>query len=91
MLENATFTVIAGIVIFSFAFLIFLARLFRKAKQGEALVITGARGIRVAFSGTVVIPVFEKMEIMDITLKTIVIARTAGDGLVCKDYMLAEI
>lgn len=91
MLENATFTIIAIVAIVVIAILIFLARLFRKAKQGEALVITGARGIRVAFSGTVVIPVFEKMEIMDITLKTIVIARTAGDGLVCKDNMRADI
>lgn len=91
MLENATLTIVVAVAVFAIAFLIFLARLFRKAKQGEALVITGARGIRVAFSGTVVIPVFEKMEIMDITLKTIVIARTAGDGLVCKDNMRADI
>ncbi|MEL6561398.1 MAG: flotillin family protein [Bacteroidota bacterium] len=91
MLENATLTIVVVAAVFAIAFLIFLARLFRKAKQGEALVITGARGIRVAFSGTVVIPVFEKMEIMDITLKTIVISRTAGDGLVCKDNMRADI
>ncbi|MGB3467159.1 MAG: flotillin family protein, partial [Cyclobacteriaceae bacterium] len=31
------------------------------------------------------------MERMDITLKTIVIARTGGDGLVCKDNMRADI
>ena len=91
MLENATiFTVLIGLGIL-FAVLIFAARLYQKAKQGEALVITGARGIRVAFSGTIIIPVFEKMEVMDITLKTIVISRTGGDGLVCQDNMRADI
>ncbi|MEL7147761.1 MAG: SPFH domain-containing protein, partial [Bacteroidota bacterium] len=89
--ENAVFTIILGSLVAVFAVFFFIARLYRKAKQGEALVITGARGIRVAFSGTVIIPVFEKMEVMDITLKTIVIARTGGDGLVCQDNMRADI
>ena len=53
--------------------------------------ITGIRGIRVSFSGTVVIPVLEKVEIMDISLSTIQIERIGKDGLVCKDNMRADI
>ncbi len=83
----------AGIIIaiILIAFLIFLARLYKKTRQGEAIVITGAGGTRVFFSGTIVVPVLHKMELMDITLKTVVISRTAGEGLVCKDNMRADI
>ena len=38
-----------------------------------------------------VVPVLHKLEIMDITLKTIVISRTGKEGLVCKDNMRADI
>lgn len=87
MMATSVF-IIAGVVI---AVFVFIAKIYNKAKQGQALVVTGARGIRVAFSGAIVIPVFEKIETMDITLKTIVISRTSGDGLVCKDNMRADI
>ena len=76
------------IVIGVFAFVV---RMYKKARQGEAIVITGAGGTRVFFSGTIVIPVLHKMELMDITLKTVQINRTGGEGLVCKDNMRADI
>ena len=46
---------------------------------------------RVSFSGIFVIPVIHKLERMDISLKTIVISRLAGDGLICQDNMRADI
>ncbi len=79
------------IVFFLLGILIFIIRMYKKARQGEAIVITGAGGTRVFFSGTVVIPVLHKMELMDITLKTVQINRTGGEGLVCKDNMRADI
>ena len=93
MAGTALLTIIAIIVGVLFGILILIARLYRKAKQGEALVVTGAvkNGVKVAFGGTIVIPVIQKIEKMDITLKTIVISRTGGDGLVCKDNMRADI
>lgn len=104
MLENQTFSIltqstagaqtlviiIAGSVIL-LAFVALLARMWKKALQGEALVRTGQGGTKVDFSGMFVFPVLHKLEVMDITLKTIVIARTATDGLVCQDNMRADI
>ncbi len=95
MLENSILFIILVVVAIVIAMLVFIAKLYRKAKQGEALVVTGMvkgdKGVRVSFGGTIVVPVVQKLEVMDITLKTIVISRTAGDGLVCKDNMRADI
>ncbi|MGL1887610.1 MAG: flotillin family protein [Reichenbachiella sp.] len=71
--------------------LIVIIQMFRKALQGQALVRTGMGGTKVSFSGIFVVPVIHKMELMDITLKTIVIARTGKEGLICMDNMRADI
>ena len=68
-----------------------LIKMYRMAVLGEALVRTGMGGTKVSFSGMFVVPVLHKLEIMDITLKTIMISRTANEGLVCKDNMRADI
>lgn len=82
-------TIVALVVIFGILFLI--SRFYKKAKQGEALVRTGLGGTKVGFNGMIVIPVIHKMEVMDISLKTIEIARLQKDGLICKDNMRADI
>lgn len=74
-----------------FGIIIIISRFYRKASQGEALVRTGMGGTRVGFSGMIVIPVIHKLEIMDISLKTIEIARIGKDGLICNDNMRADI
>ncbi len=79
------------IIVFIFAIGVLIARMYRKAVQGEALVKTGAGGTRISFNGMLVFPVIHKMEVMDITLKTMVVSRTAKDGLICKDNIRADI
>ncbi len=91
MTQQAAFiAIIAGSVIFV-AFLIMLARMWHKATQGQALVRTGLGGTQVSFSGSLVVPVIHRMEVMDITVKTIMIARTGKEGLICRDNMRADI
>jgi uncharacterized membrane protein YqiK len=82
-------TVIALVVLFGL--LALASRFYRKASQGEALVRTGWGGTKVGFNGMMVIPVAHKLEIMDISLKTIEIARIGKDGLICRDNMRADI
>ncbi len=91
MIENLGIIGLIFIVGVTFALLVMLARMYRKALQGEALVKTGFGGTKVNFNGMIVLPVIHKLEVMDITVKTIVISRTASDGLVCKDNMRADI
>ncbi|MEO1415945.1 MAG: flotillin family protein [Bacteroidota bacterium] len=81
--------IIALVVVFGV--LILMTRLYRKVPQGKALVVTGLRGIRATTRGTFVIPIFEQLEKMDISLKQMVIEREGKDGLICKDNMRADI
>ncbi|MGV0979114.1 flotillin family protein [Empedobacter falsenii] len=82
-----------GVIIFIFiAFIVVLSVFYKKVPQGKAIVRTGVGGSQVAFNkGMYVIPVFHKMEIMDISIKKIDIARQQHDGLICKDNIRADI
>jgi uncharacterized membrane protein YqiK len=82
-------TVIGIIIIFGI--LAMFSRFYVKASQGQALVKTGWGGVKVSFNSMFVIPVLHKLEVMDISLKTIQIERIGKDGLVCKDNMRADI
>lgn len=74
------------------AFFVILSMFYKKIPQGKAIVRTGIGGTRVAFNkGMYVIPVFHKMEIMDISVKKLEISRMQNDGLICKDNIRADI
>ncbi len=69
-----------------------IALFYKKVPQGEALVRTGFKGTKVATDkGLYVVPVFHKVEIMDISVKKIQIERIGDNGLLCKDNMRADI
>lgn len=82
-----------GVIVFLvIAFFVVLSMFYKKIPQGKAIVRTGVGGSKVAFNkGMYVIPVFHKMEIMDISVKKIEIARMEYDGLICKDNIRADI
>lgn len=75
--------IIAGAVLFSM--------FYRKAQRGQALIKTGVGGTKVSFNGMTVIPVLQRLETIDISLKRVEIDRTAKNGLICKDNMRADI
>lgn len=89
--ENIWLTVIVVIVVIFLGVIAFVSRFYHKASQGQALVKTGAGGVKVSFNSMMIIPVIHRLEIMDISLKTIQIERIGKDGLVCKDNMRADI
>jgi len=68
-----------------------IAKWYNKAEQGQAFVRTGVGGTKVSFNGILRVPVVHRLEVMDISLKTIVIARQGKDGLICQDNMRADI
>ncbi|MCW1883897.1 hypothetical protein OKA04_04105 [Luteolibacter flavescens] len=81
-----------GAIIAAFAVLgLVYSMLYRKAQRGQALIRTGAGGTKVSFNGMMMVPVFHRMETMDISLKRVEIDRTAKNGLICKDNMRADI
>ena len=81
--------IIVGFLLLGFIAL--LVKMYQKAVQGEALVRTGLGDTKVSFSGIFVIPVMHKLEVMDITLKTIIIQRAGAEGLVCQDNLRADV
>ena len=91
MFENVTLVVTVASVVVAIGLIAWLVSLYKKVPQGKAMVITGARGIRVSFSGTLVIPVLERLEIMDTSIKKVEIERIGKDGLICRDNMRADI
>ena len=89
----STIGIIIGAVIFTIVIgYVLLIRLFyRKINQGQALVRTGYGETKVAFNGMWVIPLLHNAEVMDISLKQVIINRDNKDGLICKDNLRADI
>src|ERR1043165_4967990 len=72
--------------------LIFIRPFLRKGDQGFAMIVnTMGREPKVSFSNKIVIPVFSRVEIMDISLKTIEVDRQGTNGLICSDNIRADI
>lgn len=95
MLDNLSplIGIIIGVVIFLIILIIAIVAMFyKKIPQGQALVRTGMGGTKVATDkGMYVVPVFHKVEIMDVSVKKIQIERLGNEGLICKDNMRADI
>ena len=83
---------IAGASLFVLVcFIYFVAKMYRKVAQGQALIINGMKGNKVTFNGGVVIPIFNKAEYMDISVKAMEVERTGRNGLICEDNIRADI
>jgi uncharacterized membrane protein YqiK len=93
MTPEQIFIAVAGSILLLIAvgLVAFVARLYQKVNQGQALVINTHKGTEVSFTGALVIPVIHRAEIMDISVKTIEISREEHDGLICKDNIRADI
>ncbi|MFT7625536.1 MAG: putative membrane protein YqiK, partial [Myxococcota bacterium] len=84
-------SVIAGIVLLLLGILAFFAKYYQRVEQGKALIVTKKGGAEVSFTTSFVLPLFHRMEFMDISVKTIEIAREGKDGLICRDNIRADI
>ncbi|MDX5418308.1 MAG: flotillin family protein, partial [Hymenobacteraceae bacterium] len=91
MLESLSLSIVIMLAVVAIGFIAIVIKMYQKAIQGEAMVRTGLGDTKVSFSGIFVVPVIHKLEVMDITLKTIVISRTGSEGLICKDNLRADI
>ncbi|MBX2874462.1 MAG: flotillin family protein, partial [Saprospiraceae bacterium] len=92
MLSNVILFVVIAAGVILLLIVAMLASWYKKIPQGQALVRTGSGGTQVAFDrGMLVIPVLHMVESMDLSVKTIEIARLKEDGLICKDNLRADI
>ncbi|MQY16498.1 hypothetical protein SRB5_66970 [Streptomyces sp. RB5] len=82
---------IAVVLLIALVMMLMVGRLFRKVQQGHALIVSKVRRVDVTFTGTVVLPVLHKAELMDISVKAMEITRTGKEGLICRDNIRADI
>lgn len=78
-------------IIFAIIIIITFLASYKKVEEGKAIVITGARGRKVSFSGTIVIPVLEKYEFIDVTTKQIIVDLKDKNGLLTKDNYIVDL
>ena len=84
--------IIGAIFIILLGVLAMLARFYRQVEQGKALIVnTMGNEAVVAFTGTMVYPVINRAETMDLSVKTIDIDRRGKEGLICNDNIRADI
>ncbi len=83
--------VVLGVVLFGTVSL--FASCFHKVEQGTALIRNGSGGTKVSFVGMMVLPIFHRKELMDISVKRIEINRTGAhaEGLICRDNLRADV
>ncbi|MHC2993346.1 Band 7 family protein [Pontibacter sp. HJ8] len=91
MITSLSWSIVIVLALVVIGLIAIVVKMYQKAIQGEAMVRTGLGDTKVSFSGIFVVPIIHKLEVMDITLKTIVISRTGSEGLICKDNLRADI
>jgi uncharacterized membrane protein YqiK len=76
-------------------FAVLVKNFYRKVLPGQALINNktgkGENATEVSFQGSLVLPIIHKAETMDISVKTIELARTGKEGLICQDNIRADI
>lgn len=83
--------VAAAIVIIVVGVILVFKSLYKKVPQGKAWVRSGAGGPKVSFGGILNVPIFHRLELMDISVKRVEIYRHGQEGLICKDNIRADI
>jgi uncharacterized membrane protein YqiK len=72
--------------------LVLIARTWRQVEQGRAMIINKmGTEPKVTFTGGIVLPIVNKSEVMDLSVKMIEIARRGKEGLICADNIRADI
>jgi uncharacterized membrane protein YqiK len=83
---------IGALAVFIFGLLVMIAKFYRQVDQGTALIVNTMQDEPiVTFTGKTVYPIIHRAETMDISVKTIELARDGKDGLICKDNIRADI
>lgn len=91
-IPSLVYLILGSVLFLGFVYVVVIALFYRKIPQGQALVRTGLGGTKIATDrGIYVVPVFHRLEIMDISVKKIEIERMKEEGLICKDNIRADI
>jgi len=80
------------LVVVGLGLAVIIAKFYRKVDQGQALIINKMKNRpEITFTGGIVYPIIHRAEVMDISVKRIDIDRRAKNGLICRDFLRADI
>lgn len=90
--QQLVLVLIAAGGVFVLGILMLIARTWKQVEQGRAMIVNkmGSEP-KVTFTGAIVLPIINKSEVMDLSVKTIDVARSGKDGLICADNIRADI
>lgn len=90
--QQMVLVLIGAGAIFLLGILMLIARTWRQVDQGHAMIVNkmGSEP-KVTFTGAIVLPIINKAEVMDLSVKTIEVSRSGKDGLICADNIRADI
>jgi uncharacterized membrane protein YqiK len=81
-----------GFAVILFGSIISFTKFYRQVDQGKVLIVNTTRAEpKVTFTGSLVWPIINRAEVMDISLKTVEIDRRGKEGLICRDNIRADI
>ncbi|MBN1204146.1 MAG: hypothetical protein JXB05_04395, partial [Myxococcaceae bacterium] len=81
-----------GFTVILFGSIISFTKFYRQVDQGKVLIVNTTRSEpKVTFTGSLVWPIINRAEVMDISLKTVEIDRRGKEGLICQDNIRADI
>ncbi|MEJ7598349.1 MAG: hypothetical protein WKG01_10600 [Kofleriaceae bacterium] len=84
--------IVAAGAVLLLGILVLVARTWRQVDQGRALIVNKmGTEPKVTFTGAIVLPIVNKAEIMDLSVKTIDVSRRGKEGLICADNIRADI
>jgi uncharacterized membrane protein YqiK len=89
--EMLVLTIVA-VALVLFGVFAMVTRFYRQVDQGRALIInTMGKEPVVTFTGGIVIPIVNRAEMMDMSVKMIEVDRRGKEGLICADNIRADI
>lgn len=92
MQQQLAITLVAVGGLLLLGILILIARTWRQVDQGRAMIVNKmGNEPKVTFTGAIVLPIINKAEVMDLSVKTIEISRRGKEGLICNDNIRADI
>jgi len=92
MEKQMAIMLIAGGGVLLLGVLVLIARTWRQVDQGRAMIVNKmGTEPKVTFTGAIVLPIVNKAEVMDLSVKTIEISRRGKEGLICADNIRADI
>lgn len=90
-MSSEVWVVVGTVVVLLAVTGVVLSSAYVRVESGKALVINKVDRTEVSFTGAVVLPIVQRGELMDVSLKTLSLDRRGKEGLVCGDKIRADI